>query len=99
MARNRWTTLQSRLVRGQDIGQTYSFVVTGNADLGFVAYSQIKKRAGEIAGSYWLVPQSLHKPIEQEAVLLRDVPAARAFMQFMQSALAREIVRDYGYGP
>ena len=50
-------------------------------------------------GSYWLVPESLHRPIEQEAVLLRDVPAAREFMEFVKSPAAREIIRSYGYGP
>ena len=99
MARNLWTTVQSRLVQGQDIGQAYSFVYTGNAELGFVAYSQIKKPGGETAGSYWLVPESLHRPIEQEAVLLRDVPAARSFWTFVQGPEAREIIRAYGYGP
>jgi molybdate transport system substrate-binding protein len=99
MARNLWTALQSRIVQGQDIGQAYSFVYTGNAELGFVAYSQLKKPGGAIAGSYWLVPESLHQPIAQEAVLLRDVPAARAFFEFVKSAAARELIRGFGYGP
>lgn len=99
MARNVWAALQSRLVQGQDIGQAYSFVHTGNAELGFVAYSQIKKPAGTIEGSYWLVPDNLHQPIAQEAVLLRDVPAARAFLEFAKSAPARDLIRSFGYGP
>jgi molybdate transport system substrate-binding protein len=98
-ARGLWDGLQPRLVMGQDIGQTYSFVQTGNAELGFVAWSQLKQPNGAIAGSYWLVPESLHRPIEQEAVLLRDVPAARALVEFIKSAEAREIIRTYGYGP
>ena len=99
MARNVWSSWKRRLVQGQDIGQAYSFVFTGNAELGFVAYSQIKQAGREIAGSYWLVPESLHRPIAQEAVLLRDVPAARAFIEFVKSPAAREIIRRYGYGP
>lgn len=99
MARNVWSALQQRLVQGQDIGQTYSFVHTRNAELGFVAYSQVKKPASGIEGSYWLVPEGLHEPIAQEAVLLRDVPAARAFLEFVKSAPARELIRAYGYGP
>jgi molybdate transport system substrate-binding protein len=98
-ARGLWNGLQGRLVMGQDIGQTYSFVQTGNAEIGFVAWSQLKQPDGAIAGSYWLVPESLHRPIEQEAVLLRDVPAARALVEFVKSAEAREIIRSYGYGP
>ena len=99
LARDLWSSLQSKLVRGQDIGQTYSFVYTGNAELGFVAYSQLKQPGEEIAGSYWLVPESLHQPIEQEAVLLRDVPAARELVEFVKTPAAREVIRSYGYGP
>jgi molybdate transport system substrate-binding protein len=98
-ARGLWDSVQPRLVRGQDIGQAYSFVATSNAELGFVAYSQIKKPNGEIAGSYWLVPETLHQPIEQQAVLLHDTPAAREFVEFVKSDAARAIIRDYGYGP
>ena len=98
-ARGLWDTVQSRMVQGQDVGQAYSFVVTGNAELGFVALAQIKKPGTEPEGSYWLVPESLHAPIEQHAVLLRDVPAARAFLDFVKSEDARTIIRSYGYGP
>jgi molybdate transport system substrate-binding protein len=98
-ARGLWERLQPRLVTGQDIAQTLSFVQTGNAELGFVAWAQLKQPRDETAGSYWLVPESLHRPIEQEAVLLRDVPAARALLEFVKSPEAREIIRSYGYGP
>jgi molybdate transport system substrate-binding protein len=84
---------------GQDVGQAHSFVQTGNAELGFVAWALLKQPGREIEGSYWLVPESLHRPIEQEAVLLRDVSAARAFLEYMKGAEAREIIRSYGYGP
>jgi molybdate transport system substrate-binding protein len=99
MARGLWDRLRPRLVMGQDIGQAYTFVQTGNAELGLVAWAQIKQPRGEIPGSYWLVPESLHRPIEQEAVLLRDVPAARALLEFIKGPEAREIIRSYGYGP
>ena len=98
-ARGLWDRLQPRLVTGQDIGQTFSFVQTGNAELGFVAWAQLRRPGETIAGSYWLVPESLHRPIEQEAVLLRDVPAARALLEFIAGAEGREIVRSFGYGP
>ena len=99
IARGLSSRLHSRLVTGQDIGQTYSFVQTGNAELGFVAWSQLRRPGGKIPGSYWLVPEALHRPIEQEAVLLRDGVAARAFLEFSKTPGAREIVRSYGYGP
>jgi molybdate transport system substrate-binding protein len=97
--RGLWDRLRDRLVQGQDIGQTYSFVYSGNAELGFVAYSQIARRDGRIEGSFWLVPESLHEPIEQQAVALEDVAAAREFLEFVKSPQARAIIRSYGYGP
>lgn len=98
IARGLWNALQPRIVRGQDIGQAYGFVSTGNAELGFVAWSQIvRPQSGAVPGSYWLVPESLHRPIAQEAVLLRDRPAARAFIEFTKSAAAQEIIRSHGY--
>lgn len=99
VARGLWDALQRRLVRGQDVGQTYSFVATRNADLGFVAWSQLVRPGVEIEGSYWLVPDTLHEPIAQEAVLIRDTSAARAFAEFVQTDEAREIIRSFGYGP
>ena len=99
VARGLLEQLHGRLVQGQDIGQTYSFVYTENAQLGFVAYSQLEKPGRQIEGSFWLVPQTLHRPIEQQAVLLRDVAAAREFLRFVQGEEARMIIRSYGYGP
>jgi molybdate transport system substrate-binding protein len=98
-ARGVWERLLPRVVTGQDIGQTYSFVETGNAELGFVAWAQLRQPRREVSGSYWLVPESLHRAIEQEAVLLRDRPAARALLDFVEGPEGREIIRSYGYGP
>jgi molybdate transport system substrate-binding protein len=93
-----WDALEPRLVRGEDVGQTVQFVATGNAELGFVALSQI---AGNADGSRWLVPPNLHAPIEQRAVLLlpgRDAPAARAFLEFLKGDAARALIEAAGYG-
>lgn len=93
-----WDVLQPKLVRGEDIGQAFHFVSTGNAELGFVALSQI---AGNQDGSRWLVPQALYAPIEQQAALLRpgrDDPAARAFLAFLKSDAARALIEAAGYG-
>ena len=98
-ARRLWDALLPRIVQGQDIGQTFGFVYTGNAELGFVAYSQLMRPGRQTEGSYWLVPESLHSPIAQEAVLLRDSPAPREFVEFVKTPAAREIIRNYGYGP
>jgi molybdate transport system substrate-binding protein len=97
--RGLWEALHERVVLGQDIGQAYSFVYSGNAELGFVAYSQIARSGTPIEGSYWLVPEDLHAPIEQQAVLLKDVPAARAFLEFVKGPDARAVIRSFGYGP
>jgi molybdate transport system substrate-binding protein len=98
-ARGVWDKLRPKLVQGQDIGQAYSFVYTGNAELGFVALAQLTKPGAEISGSYWLVPDSLHRPIAQEAVLLKDVGSAREFVEFVKSPAARAVIRGFGYGP
>jgi molybdate transport system substrate-binding protein len=93
-----WDRLQPKLVRGEDIGQAFHFVSTGNAELGFVALAQI---AGNQDGSRWLVPQELYAPIEQQAVLLlpgREDPAARAFLDFVQGDAARARIEAAGYG-
>ncbi len=93
-----WEALRARLVQGEDIGQTFQFVRTGNAELGFVAWAQVKAEGG--TGSSWLVPETLHQPIEQQAVLLaraRDDQAARAFLDFLRGKPAREIIARAGY--
>jgi len=96
-ARGLWDKLQAHLVEGENVGQAFQFVKTGNAELGFVAYAQIKRPGAPIAGSYWDVPQALYSPIEQQAVLLIDRPAARDFLAYVKSNAARALIRDYGY--
>jgi molybdate transport system substrate-binding protein len=100
-ARELLETLAPRLVTGENIGQTYQFVRTGNAELGFVALSQVMEPGKPIAGSYWLVPQSLYRPIRQEAVLLKNGagnPAAAALLDYLKSTPALEVIRAFGYG-
>ena len=92
-----WETVQPKLVRGEDIAQTYQFVASGNAELGFVALSQVLDQSG----SRWEVPQDLYTPIRQQAELLRSGegnPAATAFLDYLRSKPAREIIRAAGYG-
>lgn len=92
-----YDALKPKLVRGASIGQAFGFVQSGAADLGFVALSQV---IGEKGGSRWLVPDALHAPIEQDAVLLKpgaEDPAARAFLAYMKGPEARAVIRRYGY--
>ena len=92
-----WSSTQTRLVRGENVSQTFQFVKSGNAELGFIAYSQIIQLEPNVAGSFWLVPQALYTPIEQQAVLLQDNPAAREFMLFIKSESSQSIIHNYGY--
>ncbi|MDX8412357.1 MAG: molybdate ABC transporter substrate-binding protein [Mariprofundaceae bacterium] len=96
-----WEALQSRLVRGENISQTFRFVMSANAEAGFVALSQITSHDGaQSTGCRWIVPQTLHAPLEQQAVLLksaRNNPAAQAFITFLQGQQARAIITDHGY--
>lgn len=89
-----WETVGARAVRGENIAQTYQFVATGNARLGFVALSQwmIHPR-----GHYWTVPANHYEPVIQQVILLRDTSSARSFQRFLQSDEARAIIRAGGY--
>lgn len=95
-----WEALQPKLVMGQNIGQTFSMVATGNAELGFVAKSYAVSARNQTPGSRWDVPAKAHAPIRQDAVVLRraeDNPAARAFADFLRSDAAREVITRFGY--
>lgn len=95
-----WGAVQSKLVRGDSISQTFQFIASSNAEAGFVAGSQVKAWKGG-DGSRWEVPQAYYQPIEQQAVLLKrggDNPVARAFLTFLKSSAARAVIRGYGYG-
>jgi molybdate transport system substrate-binding protein len=95
-----WDALQRKIVQGDSISQTFQFVATGNAEAGFIAYSQLKSWKGA-AGTMWTIPQDYYAPIEQGAVLLKKgetSPAAQAFIEFLKSDAAGEIIQSYGYG-
>jgi molybdate transport system substrate-binding protein len=92
-----WQRLNERLVQGENIGQAYQFVESGNAELGFLAWSQVQGPNVPATGSLWLVPQQLYQPIEQQAVLLRDTAAGRALLRFLRSPQALKIIADHGY--
>jgi molybdate transport system substrate-binding protein len=88
------------LVTGESIGQAYSFIASGNAELGFVALSQVWEKGRLKSGSMWLVPAALHAPIRQDAVLLqhgRTNAAALAWMQYLATPQAGTVIRAHGY--
>ncbi|AMO77593.1 molybdate ABC transporter substrate-binding protein [Pseudomonas citronellolis] len=92
--------LAGRIVEGQNIGQAYQFVSSGNAELGFVALSQIYKDGKVTAGSAWIVPADLYEPIRQDAVILekgKDNAAAKALVDYLKGPKAAAVIKAYGY--
>ena len=89
--------LRNKWVMGDSIAQTYQFVATSNADIGFIALAQI---ALNDVGNYWEIPEDLYEPIRQDAVLLskgRNNPAAAAFIDYLRSPAAQMIIEQFGY--
>jgi molybdate transport system substrate-binding protein len=94
--------LTPKLVQGESIGQTFSFVYTGNAEVGFVALSQVLEDGQLKSGSMWEIPQQLYQPIAQDAVLLKrgaHNPAAQALMSLLKTQASKDLIRSYGYTP
>jgi molybdate transport system substrate-binding protein len=99
-ARGLTDALASRLVTGESIAQAYQFVATGNAELGFVALSQVAVPGKPVPGSYWLVPPSLYSEIRQDAVLLipgAKNPAAASLLAYLKSPPALRVIQSFGY--
>lgn len=93
-----WDRVKDRAVYGENIAQTFQFVESGSAELGFVAYSQVNKKG---PNAFWLVPKNLHEPIRQDAVLLsnaKDNQAAKDYLEYLRSKEAKIIIKSYGYG-
>ncbi len=100
-ARGLTDAVAPRLVTAESIAQAYQFVVSGNAELGFVALSQVAVPGKPVTGSNWLVPQPLYGEIRQDAVLLKvgdKNPAAAALLAYLKSAAAKSVIQSYGYG-
>jgi molybdate transport system substrate-binding protein len=93
-------SVESKFVTGENIAQAFQFVSTGNAELGFVALSQVYVDGKLRSGSAWIVPASLHAPIRQDAVMLvkgKDNPAATALIRYLKTEKARAVIKSYGY--
>ncbi len=94
------SALEPKVVQGENIAQTYQFVVTGNAQLGFVALSQVFQNGKLKSGSGWIVPENLYDAIRQDAILLnagKASPAAAALLEYLKSEKAKKIIASYGY--
>jgi len=94
-------SIQPRIVLAENITQAHQFVATGNAELGFVALSQVVGKDGGIAsGSAWIVPADLYPPIKQDAIVLtrgKGKPAAQALVDYLKTDKARAVIKAYGY--
>jgi molybdate transport system substrate-binding protein len=100
-ARGLTEAVTPKLVTGESISQAYQFVATGNAQLGFVALSQVVVPGKPATGSHWRVPQNLYGEIRQDAVLLKAGEknvAARALLEYLRSPAAKAVMQAYGYG-
>lgn len=92
--------LANRIVIGESIAQAYQFAASGNAELAFVALSQVAVPGKPAAGSWWVVPPNLYGDIRQAAVLLKagqKNPAAGAFLAYLKGPAARQVIESYGY--
>ncbi len=93
-------TLSAKFVQGESIGQTFSFVSSGNAELGFVALSQVTEQGQIKSGSAWVVPSSLHSSLRQDAVVLKHGKgnsAAAALIAFLKIEKSRKVIQSFGY--
>lgn len=95
-----WDSVQPHIVMGESLGQTMGFIESGNAQLGFVALSQVLDLKIKGKGGRWDVPTNLHEPIKQDLILLtkgKDNPAAKALIEFIGGPQAKRIIERYGY--
>ncbi len=92
-----WEQMKNSLIRGENISQVYHFVASGGADAGFVALSSVINRGGDAPGAYWIIPQKLYTPIDQQAVILRSSLAATDYMAYLGSEDAKAIISTSGY--
>lgn len=94
------TAIEPKLVMGENIAQTYQFVDTGNADIGFVALSQVMQDGEIVKGSGWIVPTEMHAPIRQDALILnsgKDNPAVTELFAYLKGEKAKAIIHAFGY--
>ncbi|MBS1208419.1 MAG: modA [Proteobacteria bacterium] len=95
-----YDTVQAKIVQGENISQAQQFIASGNAELGFVALSQVWKNGALTSGSGWVVPADQYSPIRQDAILLStgaNKPAAAALLKYLQGDKARAVIKAYGY--
>lgn len=93
--------LESKIVQGQNIGQTYQYVSSGSVKQGIIAMSQVTVNGEITTGSSWIIPSDLYDAIQQDAVLLekgKANPVATEFLDYIKTPSAVKIIRSFGYG-
>jgi len=93
-----WEKYKRKAVRGENIGQTFQFVKSGNVKMGFISSAQIMNPGKKTEGSFWIVPNELYSPINQQVILLKENPVASAFLAFIKTVAIQNIIKGYGYG-
>ncbi len=96
-----WNEVRPLIVQGENISQTFQFVASQNAELGFVALSQILDPKNKFKGKRWDVPEKFYDPLKQDIVILKNGknnPAAKALWKYLQNDAAKRIIKNYGYG-
>jgi molybdate transport system substrate-binding protein len=96
-----YENLKRKFVLGENLPQVHQFVASGNAELGFLALSQILQNGHYAEGSFWVLPENLYQPVKQDAIALmhgKSKPAAHAFLKYLSSKASRQVIESYGYG-
>ena len=96
-----WDSFKKKIIYGENVGQAFQFVASKNAQLGFVALSQILNKNSKInRDNYWVVPKQLYSPLTQELLVLsksRKKNLVREFMAYIKGEQAMAIIKSYGY--
>ncbi len=95
-----WDNVSDKLVMGKGLNPTYQYVVTGNAQLGFIAKSQVYQEGQYKPGSYWQVPAEDYEEIQQDAVTLesgKTNKAVSSFLEYLKTDRAQAIIKSFGY--
>lgn len=96
-----WQTVKAKLIQGENINQTFRYLISGNVQYAIVAHSQVKQYANDGNIKCTSIPHSLYSPLRQQSVVLsraRDNIAALAFVNFMKQDSSKELLQEkFGY--
>jgi len=96
-----WTSVQPKIVQGESIAQVNTYITTGVAEVGFTTQSLIKDSEGKTKLYWKLIDPKSYTPIKQGMVIInatKNIAEAEKFYQYILSADAKKILKEYGYG-